>query len=274
MPLQNKIIKAPGTNPIKKVPMTVSMIDSDGTLQVIPLRLQPFSDDELGLLADEVIYGIELIINPASLSTNISKIINRTQTMTCFVEDHWGEEIDTISLQGYTASFVTGGSDLYSIRSNQSSPTRSYLERTTGANQNLRGYGSGIHDDEIGITTSQRRKSVSYQHFKRLVDLFRINGCFFDTFGLVSKRYYIMISYGNVAYRGFFESIDVTEVGTNPFRFQYTITFKSQDTVYSYIKPPRSLGSPIPITNSQSTSEELGLKGTFAERYGTQGTGL
>ena len=243
MPLQNSIYRAEYGNPVTKIPIIIAMIDSDGSLKNIPFKSMPFNDYEQAALSGagidlttETIYGIELMINPASMSTNISKIVNRTQTMTSFVEDHWGEEIDTITLSGFTAAFVTGGTDIYSIRLNEkNSPTKDYLQQTNGTIQGIRGYGSGIHDDEIGLTTSQRRKSVSYRHFKRLLDLFRLNGCFFDTFGLVSKRYSIMISYGRAAYRGYFESIDVTETAENPFRFQYTMTFKSQETVYSYI---------------------------------------
>ena len=248
MPILNSIIRADYGNPVPKIPIIIAMIDSDGAVKEIPLKVMPFTDFEQAALAEsgvnintEVIYGIELMINPTSMSTNISKLVGRSQTMTNFVEDHWGEEIDTITLQGLTASFVTGGNDIYSIRlNNNNSPTQAYLQQTAGSVQSrsLNGYGSGIHDDEIGLTTSQRRKSVSYRHFKRLLDLFRVNGCFFDTFGLVSKRYSIMISYGREAYRGYFESIDVTETAENPFRFQYTLTFKSQETIYSYIKQP------------------------------------
>jgi hypothetical protein len=254
MALDGKIVKVPRTNPKPVIPVTVAMIDSDGIVQAIPFKALPFSDEISRTFYDEVIYGVELIVNPSTLSTNISKIINRTQTMTCFVEDHWGEEIDTITLQGFTAAFVTGVQDIYTSRVHQNSPTKDYLERTTGAVQGVRGYGSGIHDDEIGLTTSQRRKSVSYRHFKRLIDLFRVNGCFFDSFGMVSKRYYIMINYGSSAYKGFFESIDVTEIGENPFRFQYTITFKSQETIYSYI-------AQTPTRNPVSTNN-TGVKAT------------
>jgi hypothetical protein len=268
MPLQNKIVRAEYGNPVTKIPVIVAMIDSDGAIKEIPFSSMPFNDYEQAALAEagvtdtnkETIYGLELMINPASLSTNLSKIINRSQTMTSFVEDHWGEEIDTITLQGMTAAFVTGSTDVYSMRlnSNTNSPTKKYLESTNGTVQGVRGYGSGIHDDEIGLTTSQRRKSVSYRHFKRLLDLFRVNGCFFDTFGLISKRYSIMISYGREAYSGYFESLDVTEIAENPFRFQYTITFKSQQTIYSYIKQPSirpgSFNSPSNNYSSSSST--------------------
>jgi hypothetical protein len=245
MPQQNQIIRENHGSPHRKIPFIIAMIDSNGNIQTLPFPPQE------GIRPEDRIYGIELMINPQSMSSNLSKIVNRTQTMTAFVEDHWGEELDTITFQGYTATFVTGGTDIYSIRNSpsNSSPVKKFLQTGGLSDPNIQfrselasyagvpgygGEGMGVRDREIGLTTSQRRKSVSYRLFKRFVDLIRINGCTFDTFGLVSKRYYLMLSYGNSAYRGYFESIDVTEMATSPFRFQYTVTFKSEQTIYSY----------------------------------------
>ena len=254
------------TDRYNKVPFIIAMIDSNGTLQTIPFPPQE------GVITQEQIYGVELMINPQSLSSNLSKMIGRTQTMTAFVEDHWGEELDTITFQGFTAAFVTGGQDIYNIRSSQGSttPTNAYLLNTStrselygviGVPGPQNGKGSGVKDDEIGITTSKRRQSVSFRQFKRLIDIIRINGCFFDTFGRVSKRYYIMLSYGNVAYRGFFESIDISESATDPFRFQYTVTFKSEQTIYSYVNRGKTL-------NNTVTTNRLTAEKTFAEQFG------
>jgi len=232
-----------------KIPFIIAMIDSNGTLQTIPFPPQE------GVVTQEQIYGVELMINPQSLSNNLSKMVSRTQTMTAFVEDHWGEELDTITFQGFTAAFVTGGGqDIYNTRNSQGSntpvndyllntSTRSELYGAVGVPGPFNGKGSGVKDDEVGITTSKRRESLSFHQFKRLVDIIRINGCFFDTFGRISKRYYIMLSYGNVAYRGFFESIDITENATDPFRFQFTVTFKSEQTIYSYVNRGQTLKS-------------------------------
>jgi len=251
MALEDKIVRQSQANPVKKIPIIVTMVDSNGTFREIPFRYLPFTSGA-EVIPGDIIYGVELIVNPASMSTNIAKLIGRTQSMSSWVEDHWGEEIDTITLQGNTASFITGGSkeldetnlkasDPYTIRLTGGSLTQKFLnDEATAPNKRLpsSGIGMGIHDNEIGLTVSQRRATVSYVQFKRLVDLFRFNGCMFDDFGLVKGRYFVVISYGRQAYKGFFESIDVTEIAENPFRFQYTITFKSQETIYSYIKQP------------------------------------
>lgn len=251
--------------PYSKTPFTFALIDGNGTLQGMtypPMYLDKTGDKlteqfsifqvpSNGKIPDQkpTILGIELMVNPASLSTNMAKIVNRNQSMVSWVEDHWGEELDTLTFQGKTAAFVTGGNDLYSIRLNESetSPTKRYsrnavvnedirndLYSTIGVSSSLSA-GSGVKDFEIGLTTSRRRWSVSYRLFKRFIDLIRYNGCFFDNQGFVAKRYYIMLSYGNSAYRGLFESIDLSEDASSPFNFTSTITFKSEQTIYSYV---------------------------------------
>jgi hypothetical protein len=66
------------------------------------------------------------------------------------------------------------------------------------------------------------------------MDIFRANGCTFDIDGFVTAKNYVYISFGSQAYKGFFESFDITEDSASPYRFAYTITFKSQETLFSY----------------------------------------
>lgn len=230
MPLDKKIIRQNhgNRNVNNKIPFIICMVDRNDTVQTIPFPQ--------GVSESEVLLGIELMINPASLSSNLSKIVNRTQTMTAFFEEHWGEELDTITFQGSTASFVTGGNDIYSIRNtfSNASPAKNYLKNTNGVTQVLGSSGS-TNDMELGLTTTRRRQSVSYIHFKRLIDIIRLNGCIYDpNFGTITDRLYIQLFYGNSLFKGYFESVDVTESATSPFLFQYTITFKSEKTIYSY----------------------------------------
>jgi hypothetical protein len=164
-------------------------------------------------MTTDAIYGIELMVNPRSMGSNLSKIVNRTPTMTSFHEDHWGEELDTISLQGTTAAFIM----------------------------------PSTAPDQYGlIANDSRRTTIAYHQFKRLIDLIRLNGCFFDNFGRVIYRYSVLLSYGQQAYKGFFESIDVTEMASDPYRFTYTITFKSEGTLYNYSAPGNSTTVVLP----------------------------
>jgi len=115
---------------------------------------------------------------------------------------------------------------------------------------------TSVRDDIApGTTTSQRRTSVSYREFLRLVDLFRSNGCMFDKNGFIKNRYYILLSFGTEAYKGFFESIDVTEDAMNPFQFIYTITFKSEETAFAYTDPGKIWNIPFDLIASKGASQ-------------------
>ena len=223
-------------------PFIIAMINRDGTIVNMPYPSQSLPVHEITkdeYLSNDKIYGVELMVNPASISNSMSKIINRTPTMTATVEDIWGEELDTVTFQGSTATFVTGGTDIRATRLYDSgtSPIQDYLLKTKYVTPGEREKYCGVRDTEPGVTVSQRRNSASYIQFLRIVDIFRSNGCLFDENGLVATRNYIWLSFGSTAYRGLFESLDITEDASNPYRFLYTITFKAEETVYSYTDP-------------------------------------
>jgi hypothetical protein len=167
------------------VSVFIATVDKDGNLVTYQMDSQP-----------EPILGIVLMVNPASISVNMSKIINRTPTMVGWLEEHWGEEMDTITFQGSTASFMVAPEGL--------------------------------------ATADSRRNSPSYIEMKRMISLMNANGAVFDPQGFVRDRVYIQVSYDYASYRGYFESFDVTEAAESPYRFTYTITFKSEKTVYSF----------------------------------------
>ena len=203
----------------------------------------------LDLLDGTKIVGIKLIINPTSISFNMSKIANRTQTMTGWFEEHWGEELDTVTFQGSSATFILGGRVQRDI---------SYGTGPYGAGEFLRDYGTrqsfndafGLQDPfsqtpetgkaledsiQIGLTTGKRRMSVAYQEFRRITNIMNSNGCVFDNQGFVVERNFIRLGFDYATLLGYFESIDITEDALSPFRFTYTITFKSEKTVFWYI---------------------------------------
>lgn len=186
----------------------------------------------------QTIMGLVLFINPSTISTNLAKIVNRTQTMTGWLEEHWGEELDTITFAGSSAAFIWGGPT-----SNQpiSGPLKlspeeirnifnNYVDLPDlGTNEPL---GPGDHS---GLTVKRRRNTLSYDEFRKIIFLMNANGANYDTYGFVRQRLFIQLAYDQAAFRGYFESIDVTESAETPYRFTYTITFKSEKTIYSYI---------------------------------------
>jgi len=226
------------------LPFFMELIDDNGN----PARL--FDDDQ-------EVYAVKFDVNPTTINMNMAKMVNRTQTMTGWVEDHWGEELDTITFQGSTAAFIVGGNSLYGVR-------RGAVTAEQAAEFNRRkppDDAFGVVDtesnvtppDAIGLTTAYRRQSVSYRRLKRILQAMATNGCRFgktlvttasesttpvqsNSLGLVSGRSYIRISSDYLNAVGYLESFDVTEAAEMPFRIQYTITFKAEKTELTYVR--------------------------------------
>jgi hypothetical protein len=192
---------------------------------------------------DRRVLGIKFIVNPASISINMSKIINRTQSMTGWIEEHWGEEIDTVTFTGSSAAFVTGRTLLRNVRqqiienSQDRAQARADLYSAMGFSDNplVDQDTRVLLDTSPGLTVRHRRSSLSYEQMRDLVKIFAANGCLFDNQGFVKDRAFIKLSFDYSSYLGYFESIDITEDATVPFRFTYTITFKAEKTEYKFL---------------------------------------
>jgi hypothetical protein len=200
-------------------------------------------------LNGQTLVGLVMLINPASVSLNLSKMINRTQTMTGWVEEHWGEELDTITLQGSGAGFIWEGPQAVMPVAPIERDGRLYNTPTTQSAEQLRSVFNrymAIPDlgtwspvgpgDNSGLAVSRRRETVAYEEFKHITQFMNANAATFDLKGFVKERLYIQLSYDYACYRGYFESIDITESADTPFKFIYTITYKSERTVYSFLR--------------------------------------
>lgn len=223
-------------------PFFLELIDNTGS--VVPL-----------LVNDTQLFAVKFDINPTTISINMSKIINRTQTMTAWTEDHWGDELDTITFQGSTAAFIVGGRSLCGIRSGgpTTPETAEMFNKRKPTNETF-----GLIDPEssttpsnaVGLTTEFRRQSASYQKLKRILQLMVTNGCRFGEdvsigttnttqskhMGLVTARNYVRFSGDYINAVGYIESFDVSEAAEMPFRLTYTITFKVEKIETTYLR--------------------------------------
>jgi len=184
-----------------------------------------------------IVMALKIAPNPETLTINDGKIINRYNTMTRWIEEHWSDEMSTVSFSGSTFSFMA------------------FVTSSTGP----------------GLSVTNRRSTQSYQMLKELVRFYRANGCIyqdestyipfsqivssatgdqtnttsqafltkFPTFavnhprqGLVRERLYIKLTFDYVSFIGYFESFDITEDSTKPYKLIYNAIFKSEKTVY------------------------------------------
>ena len=208
-----------------KIPFHIQTVDKDGTAKI-------FTSQGLTFV------GLNLLINPATMNANLSKIINRTPTMTGWIEDHWGEELDTVTFAGSTAAFIWGGPRPdFAMGSLSDSPQEirdtfnNYLNIPNLAPADPVGPG-----DHSGLTVKRRRDVLSYDEFRRIMNIMNAQACTYDIRGFVKERFFIEMSYDYAAYRGYFESIDITEDSASPFKFNYIMTFKAEKTLYNFLR--------------------------------------
>jgi len=249
--LSDYMTRQTGVTPAQLVPFFISLVDENGVLQKLYLE-------------DTEIYAVKLSINPATLSVNFAKLVSRAQSMTAWVEEHWGEELDTITLQGSTAAFVVGGKNLRGVRNADGNKWNADLGQNIDASADLSQTDLmvTIPPGERGLTpaegpltasgnvTNFRRDSISYLELKKVLRVMHTNGMKFyeliqngidiatswvNAPGMPMSRSYVNLYHDYGSYLGYFESFDVTEDSQAPFRFTYNITFKSERTIFNYL---------------------------------------
>jgi hypothetical protein len=202
-----------------------------GTFLIIELVNK--NDERQNILGanGQVVTSLKLNMMPDSLSVNSSKIINRYQTLTRWVEEHWGDDLDQIGFSGSTFSFID----------------------FTNSN---------------GLTVAEREMTVPYKELRHLAALFQTNGIqyqpssivstsdgstaalnynyeprtFFTTSksdqqvkiyrhpraGMVKEQYKVRITHDWFRVWGIFDSFDVVEDSGAPYKFTYSCEFSAE----------------------------------------------
>jgi hypothetical protein len=213
----------------RKIPNELSMIIDwvDSNIKPVLIEFQDGSRIE----------ALKLTPNPDSLIIGSSKIINRYNTMSRWVEEHWGDDLDSISFSGSTYSF----------------------------NAQVKG------NSYTGLTSVNRNYSEAYRLLKKVVDIYRTNGYLYQEsngyaisnaptsereqsdyavvnryllqnpqavnnhprHGMIRERLYNRISFDYVTFLGYFESFDITDDSANPFKLIYSTVFKAEKTIWT-----------------------------------------
>jgi hypothetical protein len=137
-------------------------------------------------------HALVLHINPASFSEQHTKKVERIQTRGGWVEQHWGDELSDITCEGSTGAFV----NLYT-----------------------------------GMSSLVRQKTIAWDRYRDLYDLYRNNGSVYDPFGNIVLQGHIQLLYDRGAYLGTFRSFEVEETADAPFIFKLSWTFKVEQTL-------------------------------------------
>ena len=165
-------------------------------------------DHETSVLPDDT--QLVLHVNPATMSLNYAKVIQRINTRGGFVEQHWGEGLSTIDFNMATGGFMR----LYSGMSN-----------ITG----------GLGAFNAGGT---RRETIAYDKYLDMLALFHNNGSIYDMSGQIVFQGFIKITFDGGIYYGWFNNFNVVEAAEKPYQFDLTASFQVESEIQRFRSMP------------------------------------
>lgn len=142
-------------------------------------------------------------VNPQNFAESFNKKIERFQTRGGFVEQHWGDDLTEIS-----------------------------VDQSTGAFINI----------TTGLSSVLRQRTIAWDRYRDLYDLYRNNGSVYDPFGSVVLQGWIMLMYDRGLYIGTFRNFSVEETDETPFMFRLAWTFKVEKTIQAIPIGTRAIG--------------------------------
>ena len=128
-----------------------------------------------------------LHMNPTSIDESYAKLITRQFTRGGQVEFHWGEELDSFSCSLSTGMFLTTSN---------------------------------------GISVLNRKASIAYQKYIELISIYRNNALIYDSKGNIIFTGSIRMHFDGSIFKGYFESLVITENSENSFTFEVAFEFK------------------------------------------------
>jgi hypothetical protein len=158
-------------------------------------------DQETSLLPDG--WKLILHVNPQSMNLKYARKVERIQTRGGFVEQHWGDDPQTISFEAVTGAF-------------------------------MRLYTGLVSATEPNFTGGTRRETLAYDSYLDFLALFHGNGSIFDANGQVVAQGVIKVTFDGGVYTGWFSSFNVTESQDKPFMFTLTAEFTVQREIQSW----------------------------------------
>lgn len=136
---------------------------------------------------------LQLHVNPTAIEMSYRKNISRTRTRGGFVEEHFGDELDVLSVSGSTGSFW--------------------------------GFGTGV-------TTQERHRTLAMVNFQEILALYRNNACVYDQKGIVISQGFVSITWDTYKFNGQFVNFNWEEEATSPYRYTFNFSFEVSRTTF------------------------------------------
>lgn len=165
-------------------------------------------------------HALIMHVNPSSFAETFNKKLERIQTLGGFVEQHWGDDLSEISGDQSTGAFI----NLYT-----------------------------------GLSSVLRQRTIAWDRYQDLYDLFRNNGSVYDPYGNIVLQGWILLMYDRGTFVGTFRSFSMEETDDSPFAFKLNWSFKVEKIIQQI--PQNS----IPLTPRSAS---------FQSRNGTTGNAI
>lgn len=200
-------------------------------------------DQETSILPSDL--KMVLHVNPKTMAFSYNKVIERMNTKGGFVEQHWGEGIDSIDFNIATGGFMR----LYSGLSN-----------VTG--------GPGAYPTE-----GNRRETIAYDKYLDLLALFFNNGSIYDLNGKVVFQGALKVTFDGGIYIGWFSNFNVSETSQRPYQFELTANFTVDREIQRFRSMPYgrlgnqsfTSGPPTPTLSQTPTPPPGSISGADAD---------
>jgi len=170
-------------------------------------------DGETSILPNDL--KLVLHVNPSSMSVKYQRVVERTQTKSGFVEQHFGD-----GTAGLDFEMATGG----------------FMRLWTGLSSNT----------SPNLTRGTRRETLAYNSYLDILSLFHNNGSVYDITGQVALQGKIKITFDGGVFFGWFTSFTVSESADKPFQFSLSASFEVDSEVQTW-------RTAVDLNNSLST---------------------
>ena len=173
------------------------------TANNIPIDYKPFLISIYDTELQKDIVSLVMLINPRDLNISQAQVVNSAITRAGWINTLWGSQQAVISASGLSAGFYYVSQD---------------------------GKGGGL-------TNFYRKSSLAYQNLLAVVALFKNNAWYYmdgqesptffndGTSRVINVLDVIHISYDGSDYLGNFDSFDLTDAASNPYRMEYSFEF-------------------------------------------------
>lgn len=162
-------------------------------------------------------HALVLHVNPSSLQQNWEKKIERTRTRGGHVEWHWWDNLTDLSAEGSTGAFI---------------------------------------NIQTGLSSALRHKTIAWDRYRSLLDLFYHNGAVYDPYGSIVLQGQVMLMFDRGVYLGTFRSFSSQDTESSPYMFQLSWSFKVEEAI---VKVPRNYKIHSPRVPSLQTQNMQGV---------------